>query len=301
MGKCSCSSQTHAVPSVSRESTDQRSGSAAACSNRTWSEPSAQASAFAFVSSVIASITFEVYTSSAPLTGTFESAKIDSMIDERIVAESQRHAALGEPHRLAVAEALGHSDLSPQDLANRLGIGSNLMAHHIAVLVEAGIVSRSPSEADRRRVYLTLTPAGRRLVQPAALPTSRVLFVCTHNSARSKFAEALWRGRSGVPVASAGTHPARRVHPLARRVGRRHGLDLGTTGPAELQPADLQDSLVVTVCDRADDELNPLGVDHLHWSVPDPATGGSADDFEAALDRIQPRIENLLELTQERS
>jgi protein-tyrosine-phosphatase len=58
---------------------------------------------------------------------------------------------------------------------------------------------------------------------------------------------------------------------------------------------------VVTVCDHADDELSPLGVEHLHWSVPDPASGGATDDFEAALDRIQPRIEHLLELTQERT
>lgn len=221
------------------------------------------------------------------------------MIDEQLVAESRMHAALGEPHRLAVARALGHSDMTPQQLAEMLGIGSNLMAHHLSVLGDAGIVTRSRSEADRRRVYVTLTAAGRRLTEPSALQARRVLFVCTHNSARSQFAEALWKGRSRIPASSAGTHPARRIHPMARRVGRRRGLDLGSAAPAALQAEDLQDSVVVTVCDRADEELSPLGVPHLHWSVPDPATRGSAQDFEAALDRIQPRIEHLLELTQE--
>nr|BFE64286.1 hypothetical protein GCM10020063_088120 [Dactylosporangium thailandense] len=54
-----------------------------------------------------------------------------------------------------------------------------------------------------------------------------MVFVCTHNSARSQLAEALWRDRIGGAVASAGTHPAARVHP---RAARGSGASLGPAG-----------------------------------------------------------------------
>ena len=56
------------------------------------------------------------------------------------------------------------------------------------------------------------------LSPPPVRAVSRVVFVCTHNSARSQLATALWAQRSMVPVASAGTRPAARVHPRAVRV-----------------------------------------------------------------------------------
>ncbi|MBX9399206.1 hypothetical protein K4749_37950 [Streptomyces sp. TRM72054] len=61
--------------------------------------------------------------------------------------------------------------------------------------------------------------AGHRPPAPAAPTTTRrttrapSVFVCTHNSARSHLAAAVWKGRSTVPTASAGTDPARGVHP----------------------------------------------------------------------------------------
>ena len=50
------------------------------------------------------------------------------------------------------------------------------------------------------------------------------------------------------------------------------------------------DSLVVTVCDHADEELAGL---NTHWSVPDPAASGDIDRFEAAFDQISDRIDHL--------
>ena len=54
-------------------------------------------------------------------------------------------------------------------------------------------------------------------------PTGSALFVCTHNSARSQLAATLWRRRTGAPATSAGTHPAREIHPGAV-IGRRKKL-----------------------------------------------------------------------------
>lgn len=223
------------------------------------------------------------------------SSSIESMIDERILGEARLHAALGDPHRLLIAEALADGDASPNHLGHELGLASNLMAHHVSVLVDAAVITRSRSEADRRRVYLSLTPRGRSILAPQLPLPNGVLFVCTHNSARSQFAEALWRSRSRIPAESAGTQPARRVHPMARRVAARRGLDLQTQ-PREFDIDAVKDSLVVTVCDHADEEL--ADVAHVHWSVPDPAASADMARFEAVFDQISERVDHLADTAQ---
>jgi ArsR family transcriptional regulator, arsenate/arsenite/antimonite-responsive transcriptional repressor / arsenate reductase (thioredoxin) len=67
------------------------------------------------------------------------------------------HAALGEPARLAIVEALRLSDQSPSSLGRWLGIDSNLMAHHLDVLEGVGLIERRASSGDRRRRYVRLT------------------------------------------------------------------------------------------------------------------------------------------------
>ena len=47
------------------------------------------------------------------------------------------HAALGEPVRLAIVDRLGPGDASPGELAEAVGLASNLLAHHLKVLDEA--------------------------------------------------------------------------------------------------------------------------------------------------------------------
>ena len=66
------------------------------------------------------------------------------------------HAALGEPVRLAIVDRLGPGDASPGELAEAVGLGSNLLAHHLKVLEEAGVIRRVRSEGDRRRSYVQL-------------------------------------------------------------------------------------------------------------------------------------------------
>lgn len=219
---------------------------------------------------------------------------IESMKVERSVADrAALHAALGEPVRLAIADALAIGDASPGELARAMGIPSNLLAHHLGVLEAAGVVRRSRSEADRRRSYVRLTTAAFPYVTARVEPApARVVFVCSRNTARSQLAQALWSSRAGVPVASAGTHPAPRVHPRAVAVARRHGLKLRRARPVHVRDVVRPEDFVVAVCDHAYEELGP--VVRLHWSVPDPASRGNEAAFNDAFTELDIRVGRLV-------
>lgn len=201
------------------------------------------------------------------------------------------HAALSDAGRLRVVDVLGVGDASPSDLAANVGMSSNLLAHHLKVLEAAGLVRRLPSESDGRRTYVRLVPEAlarlSRFPIPA-LPHDRVVFVCSGNSARSQLAAAVWADRTGSRVASAGTHPAARIHPGAAHVARSHGLRLLAERPVSTAEVLRPDDFVVTVCDSADREV---GVEHTHWSIPDPVRVGTGRAFEAALAEIAERID----------
>jgi protein-tyrosine-phosphatase/DNA-binding HxlR family transcriptional regulator len=215
---------------------------------------------------------------------------------ERLVEIQRRaeaFAALGDPVRLAIVEQLALSDALPSDLSAHLGIGSNLLAHHLNVLEAAGLVLRLRSEGDRRRTYVQLVPGGVPPVAGATVPApQRLLFVCTANSARSQLAALLWEALSELPVASAGTHPAGAVDPGAVAAARRRRLRLAEqTRPKRLEDVKRAGDLVITVCDRAHEEL--ADPDALHWSVPDPVPVGTAHAFEAAVRDLDDRVHGL--------
>ena len=199
------------------------------------------------------------------------------------------HAALADPARLRITDMLTDGDASPSELAAVLGMPSNLLAHHLRVLEEAGLVTRRRSEGDRRRTYLHLVPGAlAALAGWPARSASRVLFVCTANSARSHLAAALWRQASAVPAASAGTHPAGAIDPGAVAAARRHGLPLRRLRPRPIGDVWQDGDLVITVCDLAHEELG--GQASVHWSVPDPVPAGDDASFDAALDELARRV-----------
>lgn len=207
------------------------------------------------------------------------------------VARARVHAALGEPARLAIVDRLVLGDAAPGELSRALGVPSNLLAHHVKLLEQAGVVERSRSEGDHRRTYLRLRPdALTHLTPEGVVHTPRVVFVCTHNSARSQLAAALWTRRSPVPAASAGTEPATRVHPRAVAVARGHGLSLARARTTHVDEVLRPDDLVVAVCDNAHEQLD---VDRLHWSVPDPARTGTDDAFDRAFTDLADRVSRL--------
>jgi ArsR family transcriptional regulator, arsenate/arsenite/antimonite-responsive transcriptional repressor / arsenate reductase (thioredoxin) len=203
------------------------------------------------------------------------------------------HHALGEPHRLAIVDALRLSDRTPTELAAVTGLASNLLAFHLDVLEAAGVVRRSASHGDARRRYVRLRTATlARLEVVPHLAADDVLFVCTANSARSQLAAALWRGRTGRDASSAGDAPAVEVHPLALATARGRGLDLEGARPRGYDEVVTRPDLVVSVCDRARERGVPFDAPALHWSVPDPV-GGGPDAFERAADELARRIDHL--------
>jgi arsenate reductase len=131
----------------------------------------------------------------------------------------------------------------------------------------------------------------------------RVLFVCTHNSARSQMAEGLLRHLGGDRFAaySAGTE-ATGVRPLAVRAMAEVGIDISGQESKTLdrflgEPFDA----VITVCDQAN-EACPVffgAKQRLHWSFPDPsqATGTQEEQlavYRSVRDALRARIEQEL-------
>lgn len=203
-----------------------------------------------------------------------------------------KHAALADPTRLRIVDLLTVGDLSPTELQVELGMPANLLSHHLRTMEAAGLVIRQRSEADKRRSYFRLAAGALDGLTPGrGHAASRVLFVCTRNSARSQLAAALWQQASEVPAASAGTHPAGRIARGAVEVARRHGLDLSDASPRSLEQVAGQGDFIVTVCDNAHEELGGLGA--AHWSVPDPLRLDTREAFEDTFTEITHRVTDL--------
>lgn len=213
------------------------------------------------------------------------------------------YAALADPTRLQVVDLLTVGDAASSELSARLGTPSNLLAHHLRILEGAGVIERRRSEGDGRRSYWHLVPA---TVGPLAGPVldspGRVVFVCTANTARSHLAAALWRAASDIPATSAGTHPGERIARGAVAAAGRHGLDLPDVPPQRLDDigrAPRGGDLLITVCDRAHEELGGSG--QVHWSVPDPVAAGTRAAFDHAHDELASRVRALAPLVQQAS
>jgi len=130
-----------------------------------------------------------------------------------------------------------------------------------------------------------------------------VLFVCTHNSARSQMAEAFLRELAGdrFDVESAGTE-ARGVHPMAVQAMAEKGIDISLQKSKTVDRfLDQRFDLVITVCDDAAEAcpVFPNAEERRHWSFRDPsAVIGDAEQrfaaFASVRDAIRERIEREL-------
>jgi arsenate reductase (thioredoxin) len=128
----------------------------------------------------------------------------------------------------------------------------------------------------------------------------RVLFVCSHNSARSQMAEGFLRALGGdhFAVESAGVVPGS-LHPMAIQAMAEQGIDISLqrSKPVDdffAQPFDI----VVTVCDEANEAcpVFPNARQRLHWSFPDPSRAVGNDEarfgvFELVRDDIRAHVE----------
>ena len=199
----------------------------------------------------------------------------------------------GHPLRWRLLTELARSDRQVRELRDLLGQPQSLVSYHLGQLKAGGLVSARRSSADGRdayyRVDLTrctelLTETGRALhpglgLVPAPADRvgvrTRVLFLCTGNSARSQMAEALLGQLSGgtVEVASAGSRP-KPLHPSAVQVMREHGIDISGRQAKHLDTfAGQRFGYVISLCDRVR-EVCPEFPGHpqmIHWSIADPA------------------------------
>jgi arsenate reductase len=126
----------------------------------------------------------------------------------------------------------------------------------------------------------------------------RVLFLCSHNAARSQMAEGFLRTYAGgrFVVQSAGTK-ATTVHPLAVHAMREVGVDISGQSSKSVDDVGEGWDVVVTVCD-ANCPIPPRSGLKLRWSFPDPALAGGDDEerlaaFRTVRDGIQKRVRSL--------
>lgn len=219
------------------------------------------------------------------------------------------------PLRWRLLGELARSDRTVQELTGLVGQPQNLVSYHLRKLRDGELVAARRSTFDGRdayyRVDLTrlgggfaasgaaLHPGLRLAAVPSRPVASRVLFLCTGNSARSQMAEALARVRSGglVDARSAGTKP-KPLHPEAVRVMReRYDIDLSGHRPKHLDElAGEAFDHVITLCDRVR-EACPAFPGHpetAHWSTPDPSASDDPGAFEEAAAELSVRVGFLL-------
>ncbi len=129
---------------------------------------------------------------------------------------------------------------------------------------------------------------------------ARVLFLCTHNSARSQMAEGLLRDLAGdrFEVHSAGTE-ATHVRPLAIRAMDEVGVDI-TGQESKTLERYLEEpfNYVITVCDDANEACPyfPGAKNRLHWSLEDPSRAeGSEEERLAVFRRVRDEIREHIE------
>ncbi len=124
---------------------------------------------------------------------------------------------------------------------------------------------------------------------------SRVLFVCIQNAGRSQMAEALFaRAATGRHEArSAGSNPARRVHPEVADVMRELGIDLAGRVPHRLEQADAEWADVVVTMGCGDACPFIAGKRYVDWELEDPA-GKGLEETRAVRDEIATRVAELV-------
>ncbi len=199
--------------------------------------------------------------------------------------------------RLRLVVSLRRLGLGPEDAGRlaRLCLERGEVDLDLAPLLaeQRAAIARQRADLDRIEselvdLELTIAAAGRaqrRLPMPDTAPI-RVLFLCTHNSARSQIAEALLGryGGSDFYVQSAGTEQTR-VNPYTVRTLAELGIDWSAARSKVLTEfLDEPWDYVITVCDRARQAcpVFPGAANALHWGLDDPSEVDGSDELKLA-------------------
>lgn len=225
-------------------------------------------------------------------------------------------ATLGHPGRMAVFRLLmrfAPQGVRPTEIAEALGLKQNTLSHHLADLTASGLVQ--VTRVGRSLHYAVDLDTTEGLIGYLALDVGRarpdllaplisapkdaapmdpnlpdtdfdVLFICTGNSARSIFAEALLRdlGRGKFQAFSAGTRPNTDLNSFALEVLERNGHSTSSLRSKHVsefqQPGAIVMDFVFTVCDKAAaEECPPWPGQPItgHWGLPDPVKAMGTD------------------------
>ncbi|WP_110516184.1 arsenate reductase/protein-tyrosine-phosphatase family protein [Herpetosiphon llansteffanensis] len=212
--------------------------------------------------------------------------------------------------RWRLLQLLVHSDYRVHECVAALQAPMNVVSYHLRLLREAALVIERRSEADGRDVYYhldlpalqTAYQSSAQALHPDLAPFAnqatsqpyqltkpvRILYVCTHNSARSQLAEAITRHFAGpqLDVVSAGTQPAE-VHHLVLAALAEKKISSAGLYAKSLQPyLDQHFDYVITACDRAREQCPtiPGHPTSWHWSFADPLLKTSELAQAAAID-----------------
>lgn len=243
-------------------------------------------------------------------------------------------ATLGHPGRLSVFRLLMRhtpQGVRPTEISQALGLKQNTLSHYLSDLEKAGLVAST--REGRSLLYSIALPHARDLVDFLARDCCRgrpdlcgfletradpemtqrpynVLFICSGNSARSIFAEAILNGIDGgrFRAFSAGTRPGTRLNSFAVELLERNGYDISPLRSKHISEFVTGDAphmdFAFTVCDAAaDEECAPWPGQPItaHWGLPDPvkATGNDAEKalaFAEAFNTLNKRITNFAAL-----
>ena len=244
--------------------------------------------------------------------------------------------ALGHPGRLAVFRLLARRaphGVRPSEIAEALDLKPNTLSVYVSTLTRAGILA---TWREGRSVYygIDLKRVGTlvdflvndccrgrpELCEPLAarslqrlgthrdVGTRNVLFVCSGNSARSQFAEAILNrdGSGRFQAYSAGTRPNRHVNPEAVSVLIAHGHGTEGLKPKAIASFEQPDApvmdYVITLCDQAaNEDCSPLPGLPLtaHWGIARPSAAPGNDRataFAVAYDAIAERLKRFMAL-----
>ena len=224
---------------------------------------------------------------------------------------------LADETRLAIVRLLALSDLRAGEVVQQLQAPANAVSYHLKQLRSLGLLRDRRSSLDARDVYYSVdltrlqalyTSAGETLhpgmttaqedqeteeVLPALERPLRILFLCTHNRARSQLAEGFARYLAGdqVEVYSAGNQPSE-VHPLTIEVLEEMGLDTSRLYSKSMDEfCGRQFDYIITTCDKVRESCPTFPGDphQIHWSFPDPSAAAGDEEAQRRAFRITRR------------
>jgi protein-tyrosine-phosphatase/DNA-binding transcriptional ArsR family regulator len=248
----------------------------------------------------------------------------------------QSFATLGQTGRLAVFRLLmrfAPQGVRPTEMAQSLGLKPNTLSHYLSDLTACGLVTQRREgrslyyavDLSRAHALISYLALDLGRARPDLLPDSltlpertktmsdtafNVLFICSGNSARSIFAEALMRdlGNGKFTAYSAGMHPNSQLNPFALEVLARNNHPTEAMRSKDISEFQTPDApvmdFVFTVCDTsAAEECPPWPGQPItgHWGLPDPvkATGTDAERalvFAQTYGALRRRIEAFVAL-----